>query len=319
MVKVQAALTVTGKGKKECQDAIKIDRLETAGSVLFALADGAGSAPYAKKGAEFIVNNFVEILKRKLSESCLPKRSSLASLPLLREVKISLKETRKKLIEMSVSKGLHPENFHSTFVGGIIFEDHFNDTVLAYVSVGDSVIIAFDEKMNVAHLNAITLAEYPNTTVFVTSPEFENVITGGIVENPKRIFISSDGLDGVFFSQKFIAEKENSEKPLAYYDKFLWKVEVFPNLPRFVETICSGEMSEEKLKSFLSMDKVFEYNGDDKSLILFEVTNGSDDKSTKFIGRDMEEKEEISGTTDRKRNPVKAQKFKEIWCRGRTV
>jgi len=304
MVKIHAVLTVTGKGKRECQDAVKVERIKGTSAVVFALADGAGSAPYGKEGAEFLVNNFVKTTKEQFLSFNLSRRVSFLELPLLRKIETSLREVRGNLIEMSISREIHPESFHSTFIGGLILQDHFGKSILVYVSIGDSVIVVLDDELNVAHTNAITLAEYPNTTVFVTSPEFENVITGGIVRDPKVVFISSDGMDNIFFSEKFTAEAKDEKDSLPYYDKFLWEVEPFSNLSRFVKKICSGEMNEEKLKAFLSMDKVFEYNGDDKSLILFEVKDEpnnesrKDNETAKLFSRGVEQEEEEADTPD---------------------
>jgi hypothetical protein len=279
-MKVRAAFTVTGLNKENCQDAIRVEELEEENpAILFALSDGAGSAPYGKEGAEFIVSTFVDTVRTRFRERQYPGRVPLRTVPLLQTLLESLRDTREELVKKSLIDGIHPEDLNATFIGGILFQDFFGETGLIYLSVGDSVLIAFDENFEPIHVNPITIGEYPNTTVFLSSPEFGSVLTVGVVENPGWVFVSSDGLDGVFFRQKLISELE---RKLPHYEKFMWRVDPYPNLITLIEKLSLGKIDSDGLREFLQMEKVSQLNGDDKSLIILEVKDGG--KSSKTNG-----------------------------------
>lgn len=265
-------VTAKGYGKNICQDAISLKKY-ISGDIsifLFALADGAGSAENSHRGAEFITSEFTKRLCRYLRRNKhFLRRPDIFGESLRNIIKKSIKEVRDRLLEKSYLEGNPFESYASTFIGGVVISSQFFRKLI-YLSIGDSALFAFKKNGDEIKLIAMNIpikGEYPNTTVFLTSHIWEKVMILGEVNNLDYLFVSSDGLDKVFFKAKILDEFENG-KGCPVYMKYIWTFEVvYDNLYKLLKGFEEGKIEKQGLEKFLS-ETCMNINPDDKSLIL---------------------------------------------------
>jgi hypothetical protein len=269
-MKVLINLSLRTKKGGECQDKTSVARVPNDRLTIFALSDGAGSAPFSAKGAQTITQGFTKHLRRWvfLNRQRLPQRAEFATSYFISGMQEALQASKEEVIKLSLKERRPITDYLSTFIGGIAYEDPFGKRVVTFLSVGDSVLITFDENFEITYKSAITNGEYPNETTFVQLEESVLYTQVGVIEDPKYAFISSDGLDGIFYRQRFKKENPTAGSDL---EKYKWEVEPLPNLKTLIEKVAKGEAREEELKKFLSDKDVNMINRDDKSLIIIEL------------------------------------------------
>ena len=140
---------------------------------------------------------------------------------------------------------------------------------LFYISIGDSALFTFKKEkdtIKLSHSNTPVKGEYANTTVFLTSNIWYKIATFGEIDGVDYLFVSSDGLDKIFFKTKVIKEINENDCPI--YMKYIWKFEVFNNTINLLRKFSSRIIQEKELYNFLTSEKCMYINSDDKSLIL---------------------------------------------------
>jgi len=264
-------ITVKGFKKEKCEDAISLKTYKVGETevFLFALADGAGSAENSQEGAQFLTQNFIKILRSYLRKNKhLILRPDIFNTALRNVLWNVIEEARNKLLEKAYVENKPFETFASTFIGGLCINSDFIKKVF-YVSIGDSAIFTFKEEgdtIKLNHSNTPIKGEYTNTTVFLTSNIWNKVATSGEIDEVDYLFVSSDGLEKIFFRAKVVKEINEDKCPI--YMKYLWKFEVFSNTINLLRKIEAGSIGEEELYSFLASEKCMYLNNDDKSLII---------------------------------------------------
>jgi len=264
-------ITVKGFRKEKCEDAIslKVYKAGQAYVFLFALADGAGSAENSKEGAQFSTQNFIKILRSYLrKDKHLILRPDIFNTTLRNIIWSAIEETRNKLLEKAYIENKPFETFASTFIGGLFISSNFMKK-LFYVSIGDSALFTFkkeEDTIKLSHSNTPVKGEYANTTVFFTSNIWYKVAIFGEIDEVDYLFVSSDGLEKIFFKTRVVKEIDEDKCPI--YMKYVWKFEVFNNTINLLRKFDLGIIREKELHNFLASEKCMHINGDDKSLIL---------------------------------------------------
>ena len=245
------AVSVTGKAHRAREqgneDAIHCTRLED-GTLLLALADGAGSASNAAEGSRLAVDVALESLCRQL-EAGFPGDGVSSRGEALR---LALSEVRTavatRLREFRTSDRRRARDLASTLLLAILSED-----ALAVLQVGDGAIVARDGK-GWRRITAPLKGTHAGETIFATSrgayrqAEVECVPVEGV----SALALLSDGLEPV-------ATDLASGEPHAPF---------FDPLASFVLKESGRERLEEDLEAFLSSERVQERSADDLSLIL---------------------------------------------------
>ena len=245
------AVSVTGKAhsarEQGNEDAIRCARLED-GTLLLALADGAGSASNAAEGSRLAVDVALDSLSRQLA-LCSPGGDATSLGETLRS---ALREVRTavatRLREFRTSDRQRARDLASTLLLAILEED-----ALAVLQVGDGAIVARDEE-GWRRITAPLKGTHAGETLFATSrgayrqAEVECVPVEGV----SALALLSDGLEPV-------ATDLASGEPHAPF---------FDPLASFVLKESGRERLEEDLEAFLSSERVQERSPDDLSLIL---------------------------------------------------
>ncbi len=137
-----------GSGKSVCQDVCGVT---ACGDVLIAsVADGAGSASHAGRGAEIVSQTFLE-----LGKDLLHNADGVG--PLLDTIRL-------RILQEAKASETSAEEFSSTLVGAVVAKDQ-----AVFVQVGDGAAVLSDESgVRVAIEPEVT--EFVNNTRFVTGP-----------------------------------------------------------------------------------------------------------------------------------------------------
>jgi len=266
------------KARIPCQDHVHTGEIELddgSKAVILALSDGAGSAAQSSLSSEMLVEGFVEIASRKLRERLdLIKSNVLSGEPekgfyyeLMQNI---FANCRERVVKKASSEGKGIKDFHATLVGAIVLIAPDGARKIITAAVGDSVAILLQEKeqdlLNCSSFTGVAKGEYVNQVVFITSDSWRDVFSCNLSEDFQGIFISSDGLDKLYFFTKFQEEVEDEPLHLRY------KWEIKPNskyINRLVEKIVVEDVSSKLLaEEFLSHKELHRVNGDDKSLII---------------------------------------------------
>lgn len=266
--------TVTGlkqgskEKKEECQDQaivkkVKISENEYYG--IFALADGAGSAKFAKQGADLSTTFFIEEVEKNLN---VKSTNLVLSEEFLKDVMVKVRE---KLLNYAKTKQLILNDFHTTFTVGI-FHSKDEKGSLICGSVGDSIIVVLEQfqdkksqKSDCRNISKLTKGEYVNQTAFFTSKRWKDALTIEKVDNPLGVFMSSDGLNNIYFNYHITKENTETEDN---YKKWIWNVKLNKDyIWKFYNAIKDRVLTSELLINILNSDDILELNNDDKSFI----------------------------------------------------
>lgn len=232
-----------------CQDSCACEILEsTNGSqVLFAVvADGAGSAKRAEKGAALACSHFVDEVSRYLQNGK-PIHDVDRDC-----VKVWLTNFQNQLATESVIEGLAPRDFASTLLVAVIADD-----CGAFIQLGDGAIIIpdSDEPDIYGWVSWPQQGQYANETNFTSdenaSDKFEfSLIKGRINE----VAVLSDGLQGLSLHY----QSRQAHTPF-FAPIFEW-------LRAAPEPYRDGYTAS--LSNFLSSKRVTDCTDDDKTLVL---------------------------------------------------
>ena len=241
---VGASITGTSHQKlgQPCQDAagwaLGPDR-----SLIVAVADGAGSAPLGREGAQLAVSTAVEFLS---------SRRSLGSREASKDQLVSaLERARSALLNDAENRGVEIRDLATT----LILVQATPDFVAA-LQVGDGSAVLDDRRDGIVGLTKPQAGEYINETMFITAEDamdqaqtvlHESRISGGAV--------FSDGL-------QMLGLKMPEATPHAPF---------FNPLLRFVGAATDAEAADEELKSFLRSPRVTSQTTDDLTLVLFSL------------------------------------------------
>ena len=238
------AASVTGKSHEKhnipCQDAQGYKRLSN-NQLIFAVADGAGSAKLADLGANIAVKIALETLEKQINS---------VDINVVWEdyLKLALNEALTAIQNESVTQEIEVRELATTLIIGIATPE-----LVAVAQVGDGAIVVEDKTGNILELTIPASGEYLNETVFlVSSNAIETAQINLWLGQPKYLAAFSDGL-------QMLALKMPEGKP---HHPF------FSPLFKFVETITDETDAQEQLMGFLRSPRLTQRTDDDLTLIL---------------------------------------------------
>ena len=242
-----------------CQDAQGY-RLLPDGTLLVALADGAGSARFSEQGADYAVEAALQSLSAAFegagAEAAGAEAAGAGNLEdwecRLRVVFADAHDAVVSLADLSEDPGVTPRDYAATLTCVVASSDR-----LAVGQVGDGAVVAVDGEGNLFAVTRLQRGEYANETHFISEADaLEQVVIDVIEIGAAALAVMSDGLIR-------LALKMPAQQP---------HVPFFQPLLRFAETVKddtqSAQQAVEQLSAFLASERVNVRTDDDKSLVL---------------------------------------------------
>lgn len=225
-----------------CQDEFVCELIEDQ-SLIAALADGAGSAALAKRGAELAVRTTISHLKQAIAE----KRTDFACL--LRESAIAARDA---ISAEANQEGAALRSYACTLLVAVLSQNGGG----AALQIGDGVMVVSDGGDEWSWVFWPQRGEYANTTNFLTDDAaFEQMQVEAFSGVVTDIAVMSDGLEplAVHYASKSV------------HDPFFRGL-----FTPLVESAGSAEIHDlsAALERFLSSERVRSRTDDDVSLIL---------------------------------------------------
>jgi hypothetical protein len=219
-----------------CQDA-NLYRLLPDGTLLIAVADGAGSASRSAEGAACATETAVNYLAERLAGTDPSQVQALLS--------ESLAAARTALESLAVD-GCNPGDFATTLLLTVITESHVS---IAQVGDGAIVVQLEDETLHVLTRNGDS--EYVNQTTFLTSTDFLSTacFASRPAEGVRGAAVMTDGM-------QLLAVHHATNTAFGAF---------FTPMFRFAADPTS---TDEGLAEFLMSDAVCRRTDDDKTLVL---------------------------------------------------
>lgn len=232
-----------------CQDAQGYHLLPD-GTLLVALADGAGSARFSEQGADYAVGAALESLSAafdgvEMGDPADWERRILDSFADARTAVLSL-------ADLSEDAEITPRDFAATLTCVVASAGR-----LAVGQIGDGAVVAVDEAGHLFCVTRLQRGEYANETHFISEDDaLDQVVIDVIEMDAAALAVMSDGLIR-------LALKMPGQQPHAPF---------FQPLFQFAGTVKEGEdaarKADEQLAEFLTSERVNARTDDDKSLVL---------------------------------------------------
>jgi len=238
--------TSHGRSGIPCQDANNYLVLPN-GFMVAAIADGAGSAKHADRGASLAVDCAVKHLSARLTagdsldEACL----KLLLEDTIQEVRSAL-ESECSTPSVSNSDPVRLSDLATTLLVCVVTDSH-----VGACQIGDGAIVELSGSGEVRTLTKPARGEYINETTFVTSDDFADALSCVVKDSreTRGIVLFTDGIQS-------LAMRLSDDTP---FDPFFHNIEKYASSP--------GANSE-ALKSFLESERVCERTDDDKTLVV---------------------------------------------------
>jgi len=228
-----------------CQDAIAIESIKGGETVICALSDGAGSAKYAEEASKIQTSEALKYFNALLIDHPDPAE-------LIKELDISdgiklTENIRTILIEAAQQNNSTLSDYSATLLVAII-----SKKCSVFYQLGDGCWVASRGNIYCA-VTTPTQGEYVGQTVFVSSSDYEKQIQFEKIEALVDSVVGfTDGIERLALDIKTITPHYNFFNPL-------------------ISTFKKEEdrsFFEDKLRTFLSSERVCERTDDDKSIIL---------------------------------------------------
>ena len=230
-----------------CQDFLRFKRVPP-NNLVFALADGAGSAKSSLFGAVVASVTFILAAEREIMIGDVEVEG------LRGVVERCFVQTRRELELMARKKAYRLEDLHSTLFAGIYYNG-----VLVCGGVGDSLGLVVTRSGDLLFPVSPSKGEYINETAFITMDGWQNFLSlSEGIQDPTGLLVFSDGLMNILYGMK--------------YDRGEWRVipdrELVYRLIDHVREKRDEALLNRELFEMLSSSKAQKMNDDDKSLIL---------------------------------------------------
>ena len=231
------------RAKMPCQDAHHWEALPD-GTLVAAVADGAGTAALAEVGADVASRTAIETMRIRRAAQPLPTDDGSWK-TLLADV---LRTAKKAVEEEAEARGVMERELATTLILVVA-----TDQLVAAVQVGDGGVVITDDEDHIISITAPTRGEYINETTFLASSDSLDTamikVWWGIA---KAVCVFSDGL-------QMLALKMPEATP---HDMF------FSPLFQFVSKASDDAWAQERLTAFLRSGRVTERTDDDLTLLL---------------------------------------------------
>ncbi len=242
-----AAATVGTKHRRvaaPCEDAVACELIEP-GTLVLALADGAGSADQGGRAALIATNAVIEALAGA------PPMGTAGGDRWLEFLRAAVLAAREALLELATKEGLQPRAFATTLLVLVI-----DETGGAAAQIGDGVIVTRDDQGDWQWVFWPQHGEYANTTQFLTESDAEaHLQIAPLARDVADIALLSDGLEQLAL---------NFQERKAFGPFFDGMLRPLLQEPESGERLALGS----KLAHFLEAPRFGERTDDDLSLIL---------------------------------------------------
>lgn len=243
-----AGAAVTGVSHQRlgmpCQD-FQSYRILPAGSgaaLLVALADGAGSAEHAQRGAEHAVRTILDFLEHFLIVE------HNAPLDLDSIIRQAFEAARQALVALAEQDDLAVRSLATTLTCVLVI-----DGFLGVGQVGDGSLVVKTGQGELLALTQPQRGEYANETYFLSQEDALEHLQVQVLHQPiEALAVLSDGL-------LRLALQMSSNQPHAPF---------FYPLFDFVAASADSEIAAEQLAAFLTSERVSARTDDDKSIVL---------------------------------------------------
>lgn len=228
------------KTGQPCQDAHAWDVLPN-GTLIAAVADGAGSAALAEVGAQLATQATLQFLRRQLSENVL-SGDEAAWQTLLFE---ALQAARQRLEDDAQARGCALRDLATTLIAAVVTSEL---AATAHVGDGAAVLKTADELLLLAAPQA---SEYVNETTFLVSADYLSATQFSCWHGrAQQLALFTDGLQRLALQMPL-------QKPHAPFFA-----------PLFQFAVNAGAEAETQLTEFLRSPRIAERADDDLTLLL---------------------------------------------------
>lgn len=233
------------KRDEGCQDysrvvCLRINRNDEQKFIFAAVADGAGTAKYAAKGAKLAVRILRKEIQRSLSKSeAFLTREKLRTAVLM---------TSSHIEEYASRLGHKSRDYATTLICAVLLPDQ-----AWHLQIGDgAAVFGYGEHRTVDYWPA--KGEYGNETFFITDDNVLDQLYIREIETPDEVTLFTDGLEAIALDLK------NREVHRPFYDSFY----------RVLNQREAGFQSDlaKGLALWMQTDLVTSRTDDDKSLVL---------------------------------------------------
>lgn len=225
-----------------CQDA-QTSRLLSDGTMLIALADGAGTAERSQEGARQAVDRALLCLDATLALEVPQDEAGWEAL-----IREAFQQARQGVLEIAEEHGSPLKAFATTLICAVA-----SDCWLAVGQIGDGAVVAVDVQDEYFTLAQPQRGEYANETNFLTMENSVDLLTVRVEARPVRaLAVMSDGLTR-------LALKIPDYEP---------HIPFFNPLFAFAAETEDQDQAVSQLEAFLHSERLNARTDDDKSLVL---------------------------------------------------
>jgi hypothetical protein len=225
-----------------CQDA-QTTRLLSNGTVLVALADGAGTAERSQEGARQAVDRALICLEAALT---LATPQDDAGWEVL--IRDAFQQARQGVLQIAEENGISLKAFATTLICAVV-----SDCWSSVGQIGDGAVVAADMQDDYFTFIQPQRGEYANETNFLTMENASDLLAVRVLSRPVRaLAVMSDGLTRLALK-------------IPGYDPH---IPFFKPLFAFATEIEGQDQAVVQLEAFLNSERVNNRTDDDKALVL---------------------------------------------------
>jgi hypothetical protein len=233
------------KGDLPCQDASAWKTLSN-GRAIFAIADGAGSAPHSDQGAQAAVEKAIEVGSAAVE---LRARDQAMDDDEWHEVMRAVTTAaRDAVVACATDAGLSPRAFACTLIVVVL-----GDGKVVTAHVGDGAVIARRRDGSFDTVSPPEAGEYANEVNFLTSARYLDHL---------RITVSAGGIDAAFLIT------DGLQFSILNYPDWTPRPGFFTSLLGAIATCESIEAASDGIGDLLASEKVRTLTGDDVTLVV---------------------------------------------------
>ncbi len=251
-----AAASVVGTGHirsgQPCQDSTQFRYLPISGAppdtLVAAVADGAGSAPYSDQGSRLAASVSINSIAGALSD-----RGAAMDADALRDILAeSIQAAHHAVNDLAQANEHRPREYHTTLLVAV----HVNG-LLGAAQIGDGAVVAAGEDGDYALITHPDRGEYANETSFVTEPWYLDAMQVSVIPDLRATHIAmfSDGI------QNLVLDYRDRTQPIPhapfFRGVFTWLEQQPDELSAYIG-----------LRRFLKSPRVNARTNDDLSLLL---------------------------------------------------
>lgn len=245
------------KSKTPCQDAHGYIVLPN-GTILVAIADGAGSAERSDEGSQCAVTSAITSMKIALGDKYPEEKTEWQRL--MTDV---FRDARQSIVQLSETENIPLRDLATTLSCAVV-----SDKWLTVGQIGDGIVVAQGENEKLFSATQPQKGEYASETFFLTMDEIlKRVEIHVYSQSVQTLALMTDGII------RLATDVSNNEPFLPFFKPLL----------RLVAQLDDETEAQKQLKKFLASDRVCARTDDDKTLVLAAHQSYTETKQTKGI------------------------------------